>query len=42
LSDLNKRDPLWRDKMRNRKVEEIKHMEMMREKMVKELNDRQR
>ena len=27
LRDLNKRDPLWRDKMRARRLEEIKHLE---------------
>jgi len=27
LRDLNKRDPLWRDKMRARRLEEIKRLE---------------
>jgi len=27
LRDLNKRDPLWREKMRTRKLEEIKRLE---------------
>jgi hypothetical protein len=37
LRDLNKRDPLWREKMRSRKVEEIKRMEFAKEKLLKEV-----
>jgi len=39
---LNLRDPLWRDKMRTRKLEEIKRMEQNREKLGSELQKRQR
>lgn len=40
LRDLNKRDPLWREKMRVRKLEEIKRLEGARERVGKELGER--
>jgi hypothetical protein len=42
LRELNKRDPMWRDKMRTRKLEDIKRMEMTKDKLKKELSERQR
>ena len=33
LRDLNRRDPMWREKMRTRKLEEIRRLEMAKEKL---------
>ena len=41
LRDLNKRDPLWRDKMRARRLEEIKRLEQHKQQVMKELDQRQ-
>jgi len=41
LRDLNKRDPLWRDKMRVRRLEEIKRLEQHKQQVMKELDQRQ-
>ena len=41
LRDLNKRDPLWRDKMRARRLEEIKRLEAHKQQVMKELDQRQ-
>lgn len=40
LRDLNKRDPLWRDKMRARRLEEIKRLEQHKQALTKELEQR--
>eukprot|EP00347_Sterkiella_histriomuscorum_P003092 403365623 len=40
LRDLNKRDPQWRDKLRARKHDEIRRMELAKDKLVKELQER--
>jgi hypothetical protein len=42
LRDLNKRDPLWREKMRTRKLEEIRRLEIQRERVSKEIVERQK
>ena len=42
LRDLNKRDPLWREKMRTRKLEEIRRLEIQRERVSKEVVERQK
>lgn len=42
LRELNKRDPMWREKMRTRKVEEIRRLEQARERVTKELQERQK
>jgi hypothetical protein len=40
LRELNKKDPLWREKMKTRKLEEIKRLEVTKEKVAKELEER--
>ena len=42
LRDLNKRDPAWREKMRLRREEEVKRMEATKEKLSKELVEKQK
>ena len=42
LKDLNKKDPLWREKMRTRKLEEIKKLELYKDRIAKELVERQK
>lgn len=42
LKELNKKDPNWRDKMRTRKLEEIKRLELNKDKLAKELVERQK
>jgi hypothetical protein len=40
LRDLNKKDPMWREKMRARKLEEIKRLEFYKDRVAKELVER--
>jgi len=40
LRELNKRDPQWREKLRARKLEEIKRMELAKERIARELAER--
>jgi len=40
LRDLNKKDANWRDKMRVRREEEVKKMELQKERMSKELDEK--
>lgn len=42
LKDLNKKDPLWREKMRTRKLDEIKRLEQYKDRIAKELVERQK
>lgn len=42
LRDLNKRDPTWRDKMRLRREDEVKKMEAQKERLSKELIEKQK
>lgn len=42
LRDLNKRDPTWRDKMRIRREDEVKKMEAQKDRLSKELIDKQK
>lgn len=42
LRDLNKKDPMWREKMRARKLEEIKRLEVYKDRVAKELVERQK
>ena len=42
LKDLNKKDPLWREKMRTRKLDEIKRLEQYKDRIDKELVERQK
>jgi hypothetical protein len=42
LMDLNKKDPLWREKMHVRKIEEIRRMELYQQQLAKELVERQK
>jgi len=40
LRELNRRDPQWRDKMRIRKTEELKRLEMQKDRLNRELIER--
>lgn len=42
LRDLNKRDPTWRDKMRMRREDEVKRMEAQKDRLTKELIEKQK
>ena len=42
LRDLNKRDPTWRDKMRMRREDEVKKMEAQKDRLTKELIEKQK
>jgi hypothetical protein len=42
LRDLNKRDPTWRDKMRIRREDEVKRMEAQKDRLTKELIEKQK
>ncbi len=42
LRDLNKRDPTWKDKMRLRREDEVKKMEAQKERLSKELIEKQK
>lgn len=42
LRDLNKKDANWRDKMRVRREEEVKKMELQKERLSKELAEKQK
>ncbi|CDW71466.1 UNKNOWN [Stylonychia lemnae] len=42
LRELNKRDPSWREKLRARKLEEIKRMELAKDRLGRDLAERQR
>ena len=41
MRELNARDPNWREKLRIRKQEEVKRMELEKEKLQRELQERQ-
>lgn len=42
LRDLNKRDPTWRDKMRIRREDEVKRLEAQKDRLTKELIEKQK
>jgi hypothetical protein len=42
LRDLNKRDPTWKDKMRMRREDEVKKMEAQKDRLTKELIEKQK
>lgn len=42
LKELNQKDPHWQDKIKQRQMLELKRMEQARDKMKRDINDRQK